>query len=169
MAKFVISDTHFDHQRIIEFVNEATGKRVREFETLEQMNRHIIDLWNATVTDEDTVYHLGDLLFGERYEMLKELKGKKTLILGNHDKAHLTTYYSYFDRVTSGDAVGKYILTHVPVHPNQLAPHTRFSINVHGHLHEKSVLLEGSTDLDPRYRCVSVEQTDYKPILLNSI
>lgn len=165
----MISDTHFDHKKIIEFVDEVTGKRIREFDTIEQMNKHIIDLWNATVTDEDIVYHLGDLIFGERYEILRELKGKKTLILGNHDNAHLTTYYPYFEKISAGDVVGKYILTHVPVHPNQLAPHTRFTINVHGHMHKKSVLLEGSTELDFRYRCVSVEQTGYKPILLNSI
>ena len=48
----------------------------------------MIELWNSTVTKNDLVYVLGDFSFynGEKTnEILKQLKGKKILIVGNHD------------------------------------------------------------------------------------
>lgn len=56
--------------------------------------------------------------------------------------------------------VGKAILTHVPVHPNQLEH--RFQKNIHGHMHSKK--LE-----DPRYVCVSLEHTGLAPVLLQHV
>ena len=52
-----------------------------------------------------------------------------------------------------------FLATHIPVHESQLM---RFGYNVHGHMHEKSLD-------DPRYLCVSVEHTDYKPIPLYEV
>jgi calcineurin-like phosphoesterase family protein len=48
----------------------------------------------------------------------------------------------------------KVILSHIPIHPDCLG---RFGTNIHGHLHQNKLD-------DTRYKCVSLEHTDYKPI-----
>jgi calcineurin-like phosphoesterase family protein len=44
----------------------------------------------------------------------------------------------------------------------------RFGCNVHGHLHSNRVL-DSEGNIDPRYFCVSVEHTDFKPIPLEEV
>ena len=82
---FVISDTHFGHKNILTFLNED-GSRVRDFSSLEEMDELIVENWNKTVSDQDIVYHLGDVYFGAGHQHLKRLRGRKRLILGNHDE-----------------------------------------------------------------------------------
>ena len=86
---FVISDTHFNHDLILTF-KDYIGKPVREFDSVEQMNECMMDNWVSVVKPEDTIIHLGDVLFGEnKVDWLEanfaKLPGKKHLILGNHD------------------------------------------------------------------------------------
>ena len=52
------------------------------------MDRTIVDNWNAVVKQEDDVYILGDFCFRASKGALwylKQLKGRKHLIIGNHD------------------------------------------------------------------------------------
>ena len=52
------------------------------------MNETIIANWNKVVTDEDTIYVLGDFFMGMLDKIdaiLPRLKGKIILIRGNHD------------------------------------------------------------------------------------
>jgi calcineurin-like phosphoesterase family protein len=51
------------------------------------------------------------------------------------------------------------LLTHIPVHPSQLR---RGVLNVHGHLHARTIN-------DPRYVCVSLEQTGFRPVRLDQL
>ena len=75
------SDTHFGHKNILIYESDA-----RPFETLEEMHEVLIDRWNSVVRDGDTVYHLGDFAFGQQWVSIAErLKGRKKLIMGNHD------------------------------------------------------------------------------------
>jgi calcineurin-like phosphoesterase family protein len=65
------------------------------------------------------------------------------------------------------------ILSHIPVHEASLG---RFGCNIHGHLHANRVMKARGVDartgeilysdeIDPRYWCACVEQTDFAPIL----
>jgi calcineurin-like phosphoesterase family protein len=47
----------------------------------------------------------------------------------------------------------------------------RFGINVHGHLHQRQVLVDESdpSSIDPRYFNVSVERLDYTPMALEDL
>lgn len=79
--KLYTADLHFGHKGII-----AMDRR--PFETVEEMDRTLIELWNARVTSNDEVYLVGDLAHrnekpAEWY--LRQLKGRKHLIVGNHD------------------------------------------------------------------------------------
>ncbi|MCK9575773.1 MAG: hypothetical protein WC979_01945 [Candidatus Pacearchaeota archaeon] len=77
---YFTSDTHFGDDRLNLYGRDLVCK------TSEEMDNLIIDNWNSIVTDDDTVYHLGDVAMNE--ESLKQvlkLNGKKILIKGNYD------------------------------------------------------------------------------------
>lgn len=79
---FYISDTHFGHKNVLRFDQ-------RPFEGCHEMRMAVTELWNETVTNEDTVYILGDYIWSnseKEWEVTtKALNGKKVLIRGNHD------------------------------------------------------------------------------------
>lgn len=154
---FVVADTHFGHDKVIQF--EAAR---RPFTTIEEHDRELKERWNATVGPKDTVWHVGDVFFGGRdaHGILSELNGIKKLVLGNHDTYPIAVYQMYFSKICGAAELRGCVLTHIPVHPLQLE--SRYVANIHGHLHSKSVG-------DPRYICVSVEHTDLRPVLLDSI
>lgn len=81
MAVFFTADTHFQHGRII-------GLCRRPFASYKEMDYAIFRNWNAVVRPDDTVYHLGDVAFGDMERLLPRLRGlmgKKYLVPGNHD------------------------------------------------------------------------------------
>ena len=147
---YVVADTHFSHRKVTEF---------RPFATVEEHDRVLVEQWNATVRKDDTVWHLGDVYLGgrDKHIILAALNGIKRLVLGNHDVYPRELYAQYFPKIFGAAEVGRRIMTHIPVHPNQLE---RYEMNVHGHMHSNKID-------DPRYWCVSVEQTNYRPVLLH--
>jgi calcineurin-like phosphoesterase family protein len=108
---------------------------------------------------------------------LGRLNGDKVLIRGNHDIFKLEDYTEYFRDVRGYHVMNGLILSHIPVHSDSLA---RFGCNVHGHLHANRVMKARGVDartgemlygkeIDPRYFNVSVEQTDFAPILFEDV
>lgn len=159
--KFVTADLHFDHRGIVKFINKD-GTKVRPWDDVEEMNKALVINWNETVNPEDTVFVLGDFCINRSgLRFVDQLNGKKILIKGNHDNFRIEEY-SGFAEIHSCVVLNGMILTHIPVHESQLE---RFGLNVHGHLHN-NVVMKGDK-YDPRYMCVSVELTGYKPIGLN--
>lgn len=81
---YFTSDTHFNHKNIIEL-----SQRWRQgWGTVEEMNEGMIERWNKVVKPDDLVYHLGDVVMGQRHkagEVLSRLNGKIFLVQGNHD------------------------------------------------------------------------------------
>ena len=76
------ADLHLGHKKIIELCD-------RPFSSIDNMNATLINNWNEVVGAKDYVYILGDLAMGnihESLELVKELKGFKFLIPGNHDR-----------------------------------------------------------------------------------
>ncbi len=59
------------------------------FIKFEEMDNTLIVNWNARIMDTDEIYILGDISltrqWGMVYKYLKQLKGRKYLIQGNHD------------------------------------------------------------------------------------
>lgn len=152
---FVIADTHFGHKKVIQFESEK-----RPFETIEQHDEELVRLWNLTVNKHDTVWHLGDVLFGrESFGILSRINGVKKLVMGNHDRYPSRLYLEHFNAICGAAEVKGCILTHVPVHEDQFY---RYRFNIHGHLHSKKLD-------DHRYICVSVEHTGLKPVLLDDL
>lgn len=83
--KFLSSDHHFWHANIIKHC-------ARPYADIHEMNKDLISRWNAVVKEADEIYVVGDFMWcgGNDYlkigKLLKELKGIKHLILGNHDE-----------------------------------------------------------------------------------
>ena len=77
---YFISDTHFGHANIVKMCE-------RPYPDVEAMNEALITAWNERVHGDDTVYIIGDMFFrcSDPEFILKRLKGKKWLIVGNHD------------------------------------------------------------------------------------
>lgn len=76
MSVYLIADTHFGHDAIKLYEPMREGIS----------DAQIIELWNGIVSDEDEVWHLGDFAFKSRgWDYAKVLKGKITLLKGNHD------------------------------------------------------------------------------------
>lgn len=153
--KYYISDTHFGHSAVIDFEKEA-----RPFASIEEHDAELVLRWNNVVTDKDTVYHLGDVAFKPAttlQRIMPLLNGKKKLAKGNHDTAALKNYTEYFTSIQSVFENKKkgILFSHYPVHPSQLV--SRYKYNVHGHTHSEKIK-------DPRYLCVSCEQTNLTPI-----
>lgn len=154
---YFIADTHFSHKGIIEF--EKT-KKYRKFSSIEEHDEELVKRWNSVVQPKDTVWHLGDVVFGrQNLPILGRLNGYKRLVMGNHDRYGAEEYLKYFATVHGIVEYKGMILSHVPVHVDQLK---RWPFNVHGHLHTKRVL-------DQRYFCVSCEQINLTPVSLDFI
>lgn len=152
---FVMADTHFGHKKIIQFENKA-----RPFSSIEEHDEELVRRWNSTVRKNDTVWHLGDVLFGRAaFSTLSRLNGVKKLVMGNHDRYPSVLYLEHFNQVLGAAEVRGCIMTHIPVSSAQFA---RYKANIHGHLHSNIMA-------DPRYINVSAEHTGLAPVLLDSL
>lgn len=157
---FVTSDTHFNHENIIKYCN-------RPFTSVEEMNKTLIDNWNNVVSNEDTVFFLGDFCLGNREqisEICSQLNGHKILIFGNHDRATVTTFINAgFETVYKKPTIirfDEYDITIEFSHAPKYVDNHYF--NVHGHVHDKG-------ENDDMHYCACVELHDYKPVALEDI
>lgn len=152
---FVISDTHFGHERILTFKNDLASY-IRNFDSVDDMNDCMIQRWNEVVGDNDIVYHLGDVFFGQGHQCLPHLKGRKRLVMGNHDNGKSKFIQENFQKVMSSRMFKEHkaILTHRPI---IIPDDDRYLYNVHGHIH-------GNKSPTPFHINVSVEAIDYRPV-----
>ena len=169
---FLTSDTHFGHMGVCRFMREDGVTKLRPWDSPEEMDEAMVKMWNETVKPTDKVYHLGDVVINRKaLNILHRLNGDKVLIKGNHDIFRLDEYTPFFRDIRGSHVMNGLILTHIPVHPDQLY---RFGCNIHGHLHSNRVMMSGFGGkkldaIDPRYFSVCVEQTDFRPILFEDV
>jgi calcineurin-like phosphoesterase family protein len=106
----------------------------------------------------------------EYYHLLDQMNGRKIVILGNHDKPkHVRSLLNHVESVIGMIKYKGILLTHCPVHPQELE--YRAKINIHGHMHENKVpqvVIDGQRDtrgciIDKRYINVCCENIDYQP------
>lgn len=170
-AVFLISDTHFGHEKTCTVFKRHDGSPLRPFASAEEMDEEMIKRYNERVKPNDKCYFLGDVVIARKHlKTLARLNGDKILIRGNHDIFKLNEYTPYFRDIRGYHVMHGMILSHIPIHEQQLA---RFGCNIHGHLHANRVReynIDADKDvIDPRYHCVCVEQTDYAPILFEDV
>lgn len=175
--RFVISDHHFGHTNSWEKFKLADGSPLRPFTSNDEMNETMIERHNAKVKEHDTVYFLGDVVINRKHlHLVKQLNGRKILIRGNHDIFRDEDYREVgFEQIHGVRVfVDKFILSHIPLHPDCVTG--RFRVNVHGHLHANQIMgwwkhgwAEDEELPDPRYLCVCVEQTDFAPLHFDEV
>jgi calcineurin-like phosphoesterase family protein len=177
-ATFLVSDTHFGHAGVCRFTRNDGVTKLRPWDSPEEMDEAMIKAWNERVKPTDKVYHLGDVVINRKaLSTLARLNGDKVLIRGNHDIFRDEEYRRYFRELRAYHVMNGLILSHIPLHSDSLG---RFGTNIHGHTHANRVMKARgvdaktgtvlySNDIDVRYHCVCVEQTDFAPILLEDV
>lgn len=122
------ADTHFGHHNIIEYCK-------RPFNSTEEMDECYVQNHNSLVKDCDLVFHLGDVAFRSE-SPFNTLKGKKHLIIGNHDhQRSLAPYNVVWAKDLYQLQVGntKIILCHYPLLEWNGRLHG--SYHLYGHVH----------------------------------
>ena len=134
---YYISDLHFGHANVIRY-------DARPFKDVDEMNAALIANWNARVTGEDTVYILGDFIWGRDDKgwpnILKALAGNKVLIRGNHDPRQFSrATQQRFQEITNLKEIkdsGKHVvLCHYPM-PFFRAGSAASCYMLYGHVHK---------------------------------
>ena len=132
-----ISDLHFGHSNVINIDH-------RPFADRDEMDAIMIQLWNSRVSPDDHVYIVGDFCYrsGNTADWyLRQLKGHKHLIIGNHDGDTLKNEkaMSYFETVEKMMHVsdnGKQIcLCHFPI--AEWNGFYKGHWHIYGHIHSR--------------------------------
>jgi calcineurin-like phosphoesterase family protein len=129
MNYWIISDTHFGHERMKEFCGRPDGFEYK-----------ILNNINQCLKSDDVLIHLGDICIGNDVKWVKQFTSinlgifRTWLINGNHDKNSYKWYLNHgFDFVSESiilDIYGKKILfSHMP------QKDIGYDINIHGHFH----------------------------------
>ena len=157
---FYIADTHFRYEPMA---------AVRPFGTAAQMDEALIQNWNETVSDGDTVYLIGDIGYNGGHvpcRILSRLKGRKHLIRGNHDTAYddAPLLYRYFESVTDfleiDDGEFHIFLSHYPMLYGKSNGYM-----IHGHLH-RSGQFHDILRAMPRILNAGVDINNFRPVTL---
>lgn len=179
---FYISDLHLNHENVTQ-----SGKNFdnRPFKDVEQMSNVIERNWNSVVKNSDTVYILGDVVWRldeNVISMFARLKGKKVLVLGNHDNRSLKDhrFSILFDEIVpykeivdniSGKQY-KLILSHYPIMFYN-GQHKKDVIHLYGHVHnseEWDFYKKYITQLikDVKHKKTKMDRDiDFNPITIN--
>jgi calcineurin-like phosphoesterase family protein len=157
---------HLGHESVAKY---------RGFSSAEEHDNHLISQWNSVVNKRDTTYIIGDVTMekARSYYKLDMLKGRKIVVLGNHDRHQdIKHLLQYVDSVAGAVDYKGFILTHVPIHPNEAQ---FYRGNIHAHIHHinrleevivnDSYLDEGSkpTATLRKYFNVDAHLMNYKP------
>lgn len=155
MANFYTSDLHIFHKNV---TKQGTNFDSRNFNNLDEMHEIILNNWNSTVTNGDRVFILGDMCWkhnDESIALVSQLKGIKTLILGNHDNVSDLRYRNLFYEIIpykeiTDNVKGKnygVVLSHYPIMfwnkmrqiNNDGSPrYKNYNILLYGHTHNSN-------------------------------
>ncbi len=158
------SDLHLDHIGLMKFRNEVHNKSWVDVGDVDQW---LVNNWNSMVNPKDIVWILGDVAWTKAgLDWLNYMNGTKNLVLGNHDcegrGLKIEDYKPYFNSIHGALKKYEMIMTHVPIHPNELC--FRWEVNLHGHIHHK-----GRNIQDPRYINVNTDTRGGYPVTLDDI
>ena len=166
---FFTSDTHFGAERTLKLSK-------RPFNSVEEMDKIMIDNWNNTVGKDDIVFHLGD--FGN-YDVIKQLNGKVYLIFGNYEFKDMNTKFNnknefisylfdlgfydvYYDTCLNYKIDNNLIV--MSHEPSKLSKEFIKDTDIHlfGHIHEKQMIKRFGLN-------VGMDCHNFKPIDLDTV
>lgn len=161
---FFTADWHFGHRNIIRL-------SARPFKNIDEHDNAIIRNINNVVSNEDTLYILGDLGcykdINKLREMVSKINGKKYVILGNHDSMYNLIQIKregLIEEVKESKTIqyGRHriFLSHYP--HREWPGYYRQALHFYGHVHNNLKDFELSTD-------VGVDAWNYKPVRVEEL
>jgi len=170
MKTFLISDTHFNHKRILEF---DENRNARPFRSVEEMDKTLINKWNSVVSKQDTVFHLGDFSFcnfEKSKAIFNRLNGRIHLVMGNHCRSRSVSWFKNvgFYQVYKYPICFKnyFWLSHEPMVLDKKSNY----INIHGHIHSPGRMKQFENVLsDSNHINVCAEMINFTPISLGDL
>ena len=166
---FLTSDLHFGHDR--EFIWGARG-----FNSIWEMNDAYVKRWNETITEDDDVYVLGDLMLGstDNIKYIKQLRGRIHIVFGNHDTTTRRELYNNCHNVVEAEWAlmldykkHHFYMTHFPCLTGNLEKESlkQMTLNLFGHTHQNGNFYEDR----PYMYHVGVDSHNGYPVLLDEI
>ena len=152
--EYLISDTHFNHKKIIEYCNRPLDYEERIAKSL------------SLVHKEDILIHLGDICCGKdvgvHKKYIQPIKGRKILVRGNHDSKSDFWYMDHgWDFVCDSFTLEKYGATmcfsHIPRPWDGI-----WTVNIHGHLHTFGRIHACKDYLRQWHQLISCEENNYQ-------
>ena len=175
MKSWFSADYHLGHDNIRKYCH-------RPFKTLEEMDNTLINNWNARVSPDDTVIHLGDFCFknspgGKSGEgsitksssYMSRLNGNKVMVRGNHDRNNSTKAIIESMMIKHGGL--EMFLTHIPP-DNTFAVPDFTDLILCGHVHGawKHKVIKYPESRPPMMILnVGVDVWNFRPIDINEI
>lgn len=149
-VNYVIADLHFIHEKVA---------ALRGYNSVGEHDKELVDRINSVVRPNDTLIIAGDVTGGGSagISVLDQIKCRNRRLVGGNHEGNLARYAQYFISMHACFIRSHFIITHIPVHTSCM----RWQGNIHGHTHEKSIA-------DSRYLCISAEQINMTPILLDT-
>ncbi len=159
---YILADSHWEHFLMTKYCNRPAN-----------FGQKIINQWQATVSPQDIVYHLGDVTWGSQgqlQQIMSGLPGTKILIRGNHDRNHSNNWFiqAGFSSVLEKAQLSGVILSHFPAILNQ-EELDRGIINIHGHFHNnpaKKWEKKLKNRITSNHFLMILEDVEYRPISL---
>lgn len=164
MARYVISDHHFGHSRIIRYTD-------RPFSSVGEMNAALLDRFYETVDADDVLVHLGDVAMdmrdgAETIEYFERLNGD-LLVAGNHDVGLSPDEapFPVMDACILEHGEYRFYCTHRP----EDVPDEWDGWVLHGHMHNNDTDRYPFVAVDESRVNVSCELVNYRPIRLAAL
>lgn len=159
MKIYVVSDTHYQHDAIVEYCQRPQNHAELLFGNMGFLRK------------QDCLVHLGDVGLGNQQEIHEKyiisIAARKILVLGNHDSKSWSWYMTHgWDFVCAAfrlEYCGKIIMfSHCPQPWDGV-----WEINVHGHLHNLGHRDKEFKELKKWHRLYAPELMHYQPIELS--
>jgi calcineurin-like phosphoesterase family protein len=173
MAIFFTADTHFDHDMILKYANRPWARMVKDWRdraqvesAKEAMNASLIENWNKVVTNSsDRVFVIGDFAWSRHAYFLNACKGKKTLIIGSHDRVNNDVLRNFTEfmkekEIRVGDI--SMVLHHTCLRLWERCHYG--SVHLFGHSHGRLTTFNMSFDVG-----VDTELAKYSPVPLEAV
>ena len=163
MTRFLVSDLHLDHADVLEYTD-------RPFASVGEMNRALLERWNAAVDPDDEVVVVGDFAVPSEpttvRRWLGQLHGDVVLVAGDHDRGAGRTRAVEAVTAHEFDAGGhRFHCVHDPAD----APAAWDGWVVHGHHHDMRPDEYPFVDPDAMRVNVSVELLGYAPVSVDEL
>lgn len=163
MNYYITSD--IGHNKLIDYCSRPSN-----------FSEKIIKNHDNIIKENDILIHLGDICIGndklwhERF--FENLKCKKWLVKGNHDRNTNTWYISNgWDMICDSLHLNifgcKILFTHIPVN-EEILNCMNIDYNIHGHLHDNDHRKDETNSLTNKHILVKLEH-NYSPINVKNL